>query len=238
LLANWNTEKYLSLTKERIDTLFKVDTTIGELERMPNTTHYWVRGRAGSKNRDGYRRITIDRKAYYLHDLIWFYHYGKWPNGVIDHIDGNKQNNSIDNLRDVSPRENGQNQYRHRQGKLSGALYHKDKNVWYSLARFHGHQYYLGSFKTEQEAHNAYNEAVSLGIDKYFSTQRLPVYKGITFHKRKKKFMVYVLTSEGKKHCGYYKTIEEAIIARDNAIDKYRTCVTISHALATIEDMV
>ena len=51
---------------------------------------------------EGYVRITMkDRKKHYAHRLAWLYVHGKWPEGDIDHIDRNKSNNAISNLRDV-----------------------------------------------------------------------------------------------------------------------------------------
>jgi len=41
--------------------------------------------------------------------LAWFYYYGTWPTSILDHIDGNKQNNSILNLRESTTRENSFN---------------------------------------------------------------------------------------------------------------------------------
>ncbi len=60
-----------------------------------------------------YLNVRINRKNYRLHRVAWALHYGTWPLGVIDHIDGNPKNNAIANLRDVSVRENNTNQYKH-----------------------------------------------------------------------------------------------------------------------------
>jgi len=62
---------------------------------------------AGYKKEDGYWRVYINGKAYYLHRLIWMYFYDEWPN-EIDHIDRNKSNNTIENLRNVTHKENQQ----------------------------------------------------------------------------------------------------------------------------------
>jgi hypothetical protein len=57
---------------------------------------------AGSKNPRGYTQIRINGIKYYAHRLAWFYIYKKWPEDQIDHIDQNKENNAINNLRDVN----------------------------------------------------------------------------------------------------------------------------------------
>ncbi|MDD0156969.1 HNH endonuclease signature motif containing protein, partial [Shigella flexneri] len=50
----------------------------------------------------GYNAINIDGVRYFAHRLAWLYVYGEWPKQEIDHIDRNRRNNAISNLRDVS----------------------------------------------------------------------------------------------------------------------------------------
>lgn len=60
---------------------------------------------AGSVSKEGYRVIRIDGEHHKAHRLAWFYVHGSWPSGIIDHKDGNKDNNKIKNLRDTSQAE-------------------------------------------------------------------------------------------------------------------------------------
>jgi len=62
----------------------------------------------GSKNEKGYLRVTIRGKKYRIHRLMYFYHKGRWPD-LVDHIDQDKTNNRIENLREVSPSLNKAN---------------------------------------------------------------------------------------------------------------------------------
>jgi hypothetical protein len=65
---------------------------------------------AGSiTNSDGYVHVGIDGKLYQGHRLAWLYTYGAFPTKVIDHINHNRTDNRINNLRDVSVAENNKN---------------------------------------------------------------------------------------------------------------------------------
>lgn len=118
---------------------------------------------AGTLRRDGYRSIFIDGKSFLAHRVAWLLAHGAWPDGDIDHIDGNRQNNRIENLRDVSRRTNLQNRRAagsHRKhGSLLGAAWHASTGKWRALIKHEGRQVSLGYFATEQEAHVAYVEA-------------------------------------------------------------------------------
>ncbi len=70
----------------------------------------------------GYYKIGINYKTYRLHRICWLLKYGKMPNGVIDHIDGDIKNNAISNLRDVTSFENQRNCKCHRNGKVFGVI--------------------------------------------------------------------------------------------------------------------
>lgn len=75
----------------------------------------WRRGsRAGSivgTVQSGYRKVTFMRGQYYAHHLAWYHYHGEWPSTVrgriqIDHRDGNRDNNRIENLRLVTCQQN------------------------------------------------------------------------------------------------------------------------------------
>ena len=87
------------------------------------------------------------------HRLIWMLHYGYVPN-IVDHINGIKDDNRIENLRDVTQRENGQNLPCHRKGKLPGAK--KSGKYWNASLSIKGARVSLGSYATEKDAHLAY----------------------------------------------------------------------------------
>jgi len=74
----------------------------------------------------------------------------------VDHLDGNKTNNKLSNLRLVTNRENQCNQVNHRSGRLHGVSWIKRDKIWRSQIKINGKKKSLGSYATEQEAHEAY----------------------------------------------------------------------------------
>lgn len=73
--------------------------------------------RSGSVGFPGYRRISWKGKLCLEHRLIWEYFHGVPPTNHIDHIDGNKSNNSISNLREATKIENGANRGKQKNNK-------------------------------------------------------------------------------------------------------------------------
>jgi hypothetical protein len=111
---------------------------------------------AGCIDNNGYRIIRISGKGYKSHRLAWLYIYGNLPFKMIDHINGNKIDNRISNLREVSNKENQLNQNRHRLGSLPGAIFRKKSNKWQSYINLNNKFKHLGYFNTELEAHEKY----------------------------------------------------------------------------------
>lgn len=77
-------------------------------------------GKTIRKRRKGipnYRRIKINNKLYPTHLLTWLWHYGYWPENVIDHINRDITDNSIENLREVTVQCNARNTGNHKDNK-------------------------------------------------------------------------------------------------------------------------
>ena len=107
----------------------------------------------GSLDRDGYLATLINfngqRKGYRVHRLIWFFVHGEMPSGVIDHINHNRIDNRIENLRDVSPIDNSRNRLGHNR-KIMGV--NKIGNKWSVTIGVKNKNTYLGLYETYKEA--------------------------------------------------------------------------------------
>lgn len=108
----------------------------------------------------GYRRVAFDSQKYQAHRVAWLYVHGRWPEFQIDHINGDRGDNRIANLRDVPARVNNENQrkaYSNNRCGLLGVFAHQGK--WRSRIQTRGLSLDLGSFETPEQAHAAYLKA-------------------------------------------------------------------------------
>lgn len=113
----------------------------------------------GNRNKDGYLRIQVERRIYMAHHLVWLWHHGTMPKLYIDHIDRNKANNRIENLREVSHAENMQNQGTTHKSNKSGFLgvsWCKKQKKWVAQIGVNKIKKYLGAFEEKELAHKAY----------------------------------------------------------------------------------
>ena len=114
---------------------------------------------AGTIHKNGRREICILGLRHKAPRLAWLLTHGRWPEGVIDHINGDPSDDRAENLRDVTFKTNSQNQRRAQlsnksSGLLGVALHHSGK--WQARLVVAGKNLYLGSFPTPEAAHEAY----------------------------------------------------------------------------------
>ena len=147
-----------NLTAERLRAVLDYDRDSGVFTwRLRISRKIRVGSIAGNIMRNGYVQLMIDGRNYMAHRLAWLYVYGCWPQKVIDHIDGNPTNNRISNLRDVTQRENTENQRHPRSNNAVGLLgVCRNKHRWRATIQSCGRWRHLGTFDTPEEAHSAY----------------------------------------------------------------------------------
>lgn len=125
---------------------------------------------AGSVTARGYVNISISAKLYRAHRLAWLYVYGSWPDGVVDHINGNPSDNRIANLRVTEQKRNSENQRLHANNKsgFRGVHWHKKQQQWVAMVGHNWKRIHIGSFNDLAEA----VAAVKLARDKLFTHHR------------------------------------------------------------------
>ncbi len=124
----------------------------------------------GAVNNYGYKQVNLSKtgivKSFKVHQLVASHFLNHKINGyenVVNHIDFNRLNNSFDNLEIVSPRENTNKQHIKSSSIYTGVAWDKRKNKWISQIYTNGKLRFLGYFKTESEASNAYqNELLTI----------------------------------------------------------------------------
>ena len=102
---------------------------------------------------DGYIRIGFKYKEYHASHLAWFITTGEiLPEGtMIDHLDGYRSNNKIQNLRVSCLFKNNNNRQEHRNGKIPGIVQNKS-GTWSARVQFQKKTTYLGTYATPDEA--------------------------------------------------------------------------------------
>jgi hypothetical protein len=149
------------MNQEYLHYLFSYDEQVGHLVRN------FRRGKAPKgtystcKDKDGYIVVSVDRKNYREHRLIWLYHYGQFPQNDIDHINWVRDDNRIENLRDVTKSQNKQNSPVQKNNKcgVKGVWLHKQTKKWCASIYVNGKNKYIGSYKSLEEAEVAYKAA-------------------------------------------------------------------------------
>jgi hypothetical protein len=152
------------LTLERLKEVLHYDRDKGRFRRIGGARPDLIGHVADAPDESGeYPRVDVDGRRFLCHILAWFYVYGVWPEGEIDHRDGNRSNYRIKNLRDVTRRVNAQNMRKPSARNSSGYLgVSRDgpRNLWAARIRLPNGKYkYLGRFTSPERAYDAYVEA-------------------------------------------------------------------------------
>lgn len=152
----------VKLTQEILKEFVHYDPQTGLMTRIKSVYKDKIGQVATDVDRHGYTRISLFWKTFKVHRLAWLYVYGYLSDLHIDHIDGDKSNNRIENLREATRSENGQNRRKpapFSKSGLLGATYRKDRGKWIAKIAVNGKRTLIGQYDTAIEAHHAYMQA-------------------------------------------------------------------------------
>lgn len=146
---------------QKFSNWFSYDPETGDLR--------WNKTRGSAKaghlvncvNSEGYLVVALDGKQYRSHRIGWLLHYGEWPVSDLDHIDLDKTNNRIANLRECNDAQNQWNTKREAgKSRYKGVDWHTKTGRWRARIRIgSGQRIELGYFATEELAADAYAAA-------------------------------------------------------------------------------
>jgi len=106
-----------------------------------------------NSDKDGRRTGEIFCTPYKAHRVVWALHYGEWPKGEIDHINGDPSDNRICNLRDVPHSKNQKNlKRRYKSKKPMGVQWRSDVGKWRARITVDGQFVSLGYFYEKEDA--------------------------------------------------------------------------------------
>jgi hypothetical protein len=176
---------------------------------------------AGSINNKGYRVLCIDGSKLWGHHMAWVIIYGELPD-MLDHINRDRSDNRIINLRKTNKSQNGLNsRSSNNKSGYHGVHYHKCTGKWVAQYK----KEHLGLFNTPEEAlvERLIRERIKFQR-KINRSNNKSGFPGVGFVKTiiKKPWYASISINGKTKHIGYYATRDEAIMARiDAEMEKY-----------------
>lgn len=152
-------ERINRLTRDDITSLIDYDPLTGAFKWKVNYSMASKNnGVAGTIDYQGYRRIIIWGRGYRAHHIAWLIAKGKWPDEQIDHINGEKSDNRIENLREATNTENNRNKGLRKDNKSGFKGVSRCGGKWKAELKHENNRIYLGLYRTPEEAHVAYAE--------------------------------------------------------------------------------
>lgn len=144
---------------------FSYEATTGEIRWIKGKNKVVPGSQAGYVNSTGHRVIKIGQKRYFAHRVAWAMHYGKWPPDEldVDHINGERDDNSAANLRIATRSQNLANSKRPSTNTsgIKGVVWSKSEGCWKAQIRVQGKSICLGYYTFKESAADAYRSAAS-----------------------------------------------------------------------------
>lgn len=149
------------INKRYVDNLIAYDSTSGKA--------FWKLDKGKARKGDeiknigssGYIKLKIDNKSYQLHRIVWLIVYGEMPVETIDHINRNKLDNRIENLRLATKRQQMQNRCitKNNTSGVCGVHWVQRDKKWRAVIGDNKKKIYLGCYVSKLEAAKAVADA-------------------------------------------------------------------------------
>ena len=162
------------LTHERARELLDYDPATGTFRwRVDRSGKARAGTIAGTPVGNGAVHVGIDCKVYLAHRLAWFWVHGKWPESGLDHINGDRADNSLANLRPATQMQNSGNRCLDRRNTSGhrGVSWHKGKQKWLAQITYAGRAKYVGLYDTPDEAAAAFAETGREMFGEFFNAR-------------------------------------------------------------------
>lgn len=152
---DYTTAQANELTAEYLRSILDYNPDTGIFTRKVSTSNSVKVGAvAGCPGGGGYLLIMIQRRLHLAHRLAWLYMHGEWPKLTIDHINRNRSDNRIANLRDVSHKQNQQNKSKSSTNTSGhpGVSWYKPYSKWVAKIKHNYKHIHLGYFENLEDA--------------------------------------------------------------------------------------
>lgn len=222
-------------------------SNLGRVRSLDRTVTYsdgrkrFYKGRVieGAVGSNGYKYTTLSlngiRQCLSFPQLVAMAFLGHEPNGytlVVDHVNGDKSDDRVENIRIVTHRANVSTCFRSNEGSFSshyvGVSWNEEASKWKAYIAINGKRKHLGYYDTELEASKAYQSALSKinegSFDtNYYKPKFSSEYKGVSLHKATNKWRAEIRINGKRKHLGYHPTELEAYKARLKAEEEQKS---------------
>ena len=158
-----------SMDAEQLREILHYEAGTGVFTWRVKLNRQMIVGSVAGHKAHGYIIIGIKGELYRAHRLAWLYQTGRWPDGDIDHKNGNKEDNQWENPREATRSQNMQNVGIKKNNKsgFKGVYKHTQVGRFVAQIRINGRKVHLGIFETAEEAGAAYAQAANQNHKEY-----------------------------------------------------------------------
>lgn len=113
-----------------------------------------------------YKYIRVNKQVRLAHRAAFAWVHGYWPSQHVDHINGDKWDNRISNLREATNQQNAANSPLRNDNTsgFKGVRKARTAGKWWAIIYFDGREKYLGTYDTPEDAHKAYLRAAEIAF--------------------------------------------------------------------------